>query len=320
MELGGHHRPFGLTGPWGPFARPYGTNLLPAGEQVHGVNLTIEPGTTGSWGNLWKTWRWDEWIKPQVDAAASIGANTVRIIGTYDAIHDGTLTQATYHTRQQQLAAYVNSLGMAYYPCAGGHISDVIDRAPFYTNDFIIGQATDLLAALDGHDIIGLDVVQENRAWAAQTERGGAVMQAIREAHPGVPLTYSWHSPSTDSTAYRADQVHALDRYVDFHDIHVYDDVAADYLDFHWDETDKPLLIGEFGQNLAAGQPAQESRYSSVKGLLDHSAPGGQRLAGSLAWAITDQQSVDAGKWGLFDASFVERTYLTGVFATFPAV
>lgn len=294
---------------------PFVGSLALLGETslVRGVNLTVEPNT-GSWDVFWSTaWNWETWVKPQIDRSAALGANTIRCIGTASGVLDGLVSRPTYLARWEQMAAHVNSLGMRLYPCGTGEDPTVI------ANDSALADELVALAdALAPYDPIGFDMVQERPIWAEDITRGGVVAGVVASAQPDLPLAFSWSITSADSVNH-LHRFARLRQYTDFADIHVYrDDLTASAFDAYWAHETNPLLIGEFGQNVAAGQAAQESRYNLAKVLVDHASPHGNRLAGALAWAAADQGTADVDKWGMWDNAGTARTYLTDIWSTFP--
>ena len=93
--------------------------MHPDGYIVRGVSITLRPVDSPAWKNMWSAWPWSSWIQPQIEYAVKGGANTIRAIGTYVAVLDGTITQATLNLQWDQLVSYCISRGLAVYPAIG---------------------------------------------------------------------------------------------------------------------------------------------------------------------------------------------------------
>lgn len=164
--------------------------------------------------------------------------------------------------------------------------------------------------------VIGIDMMQESHAWLVLSSRGATIGAAVQDV-TSIPISFSNPALAVgdlNTTTYR----NTLRPYVDFWDYHTYYDMAATDLATYWSTETIPLLLGEFGQNVAAGGAAIQSRYNSVKTIANRTEAGGQRVAGALSWAITDQDTVTSNQWGMFDVTGVARTDASTIFATFP--
>lgn len=289
--------------------------FLPAGARVRGSNI-VPRAAFQDWHWLWEQWEWTAWIKWQVDLLHQLGGNTVRLMGTYKAIYDATLTEATYLDRWDQLATYVADLGMYLYPCCGGDFLGAYGYTP--STAFVADQAAGVAERLrDYPNIIGIDIVQERQAWAATN--GPSVYAAVREVID-VPLTFSI---STTSQADFANTTwrNEINKWVDFFDYHIngHTPDATEFVDDYW--LNKPLLIGEFGSPLSAGTAAQTAKYDAISSNVAATTTVGGidvKCGGCLSWAITDQDTVSTNQWGMFDATGAARTHLTGAFAALP--
>lgn len=294
--------------------------LLPGGARVRGSNI-VPQAAHQDWHWLWRDWAWTDWIKWQIDLLAGLtGANTVRVMGTYKAIYDATLTEADYLDRWDQLATYVADLGMYLYPCTGGDFAGAYGYTP--TSSFVAEQAAQVAERLrDYPNIIGIDLVQERQSWA-KTE-GEMVRSAVLQ-EIDVPLTFSIASTSQAdfaNTTWRSE----IANVVDFFDYHIngHTPDSTEFTDDYWTAQPRPLLIGEFGAPLSLGSVAQAARYSAVSTNAGSTATRSDgtavKCAGCLSWAITDQDTINTNQWGMFDATGAERTYLTDVFEALPA-
>lgn len=291
--------------------------LLPGGQRVRGSNVCPEPDA-GDWHFLWEEWPWESWIKFQIDLLQSIGGNTVRMFGTYKAIYDDTLDEATYHSQWREVADYVADEGLYLYPCIGGDFGGGYGYTP--PTSFVVDQAGQVAELLrDYPNIIGIDMVQERRSWAVTD--GLAVRQAVR-GEIDVPLTFSYAVADNTELANQTwrNEISAL---VDFFDLHMnnYTLGATDLANSYWAQEGKPLLIGEFGRAVSAGTTVRAAQYTAIKNGVNASATrlgSTVRVAGALSWSISDQDTVNTNKWGMFDAAGVARTEVTDVFQTFP--
>lgn len=289
---------------------------------LKGGNITVKPAGA-SWSGLWSEWDWANWVKPQVDRAIKLGLNAVRVIGAPQVVvRSGTgsgaaqITQAAYDAHWKQLADYCLLNGLRLYPC-------LTEKWAFYngsTYSFQDSAATTSItttaAVLSTYpNVIGFDIFQEGSGSGDGLLLADilALYAAIRAAAPGVPLTTSNSSGGfgsaaafwTDTTSLSY-QAWMADAGADFVDLHIYLEGAttADIEGFI-DRTKKPILIGEFGggQDLAA-DANRVARYTSAR--IHHSRAG---VLGSFVWALADQGTTDANKYGVWDnTGFVQGT------------
>src|SRR5258705_5419475 len=113
-----------------------GAIKAPAGAKLYGVNIVPTPTevATGvaAWANLHVDWPWDDWIKPQIDSAASngIGCNCIRMIGDLLGVFTGLYSQATYNEHWAQLVSYCAERGVYVIVTGGEHtqVSGMTDR------------------------------------------------------------------------------------------------------------------------------------------------------------------------------------------------
>src|SRR6266568_3125138 len=82
--------------------------------KVKGVSLTSKPGRPLE-SAYWIEWDWTGWIRPQIDGALGLGANTARLIGDVAMVISGAISQATYNARLQEIVKYCVDNGLAYY-------------------------------------------------------------------------------------------------------------------------------------------------------------------------------------------------------------
>lgn len=287
--------------------------LLPNGGRIRGTNIVVQLDL--GWQHLWPTWPWDSWIKPQIDNGILAGANCFRLLGSYKAIADGTMTQATYLAHWDQVLAYTQSLGVYMYVCCGGDFGTNYGGT-FYTQAFIAAQALAVSHICSKYrHVVAMDLVSEQPAWYGAN--GYDVYWGIKKAHPEMPLTSSVFPNNQSQCIPSAGNGLALvSPYADFLDLHLYPHLlplASDFFDGYFAVTDKLLMIGEFGA-AATATPI----YDAVITAMGHTSPGGQSIAGCCQWACTDQETADQGHFGLYDASFAPRTAYINKFATLP--
>lgn len=292
---------------------------LPDNVRIRGGNVTIKYGI-GGWEHFWgDLYDWAGWIKPQIDAATSLGANCIRIIGGPSTILQGVTTRAVYLSRQKQFIEYCLNQGLYVYGCGGDW-----NQYSYSSTDWNGAVKNELVAyAAFLHqypNVIGIDVNQEGfyarpSGWTDQQihDQNQLWFTAMR-AVTDLPLTCSHPTPNTtaDSTAWQ-DSVNAkkMAAYVDFFDFHVYyDAVLADTNPF-FSDTVLQVLIGETGSSFADGSTVSAAHYTSIKNLLDFG-----RFRGAFSWAIGNQDPIPSEDFGMFDSSFLPRTYITNVFQT----
>lgn len=294
-------------------------NCLLGGAPIRGVNLTVSEAqiTAGSpYRALFAAWDWAGQIKPQVDLAKAAGANTIRLIGDIQGVNDGTFTASYYHACWGQLIDYAATLGMRTYP-AGGGTSQV--------GSLTVTQVSNTLAALatylqtKGTAVVGLDLLQESNAYALTN--GATVTAAVRAAAPSVKLTWS-HNPLDDAATIATGWRTGIRSFVDFLDLHIYFNPRLWLLyDAMWAKGETlPILIGEYGRSVAAGQAGQEARFDAVAAMCNKRTLG-LRPAGALVWAAWDESSsVTTSQFGIYDLASQPRQYLIDRFRQLPVV
>src|SRR2546428_1449218 len=79
--------------------------------KVKGMSLTSKPGRPLE-SAYWIEWDWTGWIRPQIDCAIALGANTARLIGDVAMVISGAMSQATYNARLEQIVKYCVDNGL----------------------------------------------------------------------------------------------------------------------------------------------------------------------------------------------------------------
>lgn len=271
--------------------------------KLRGANIACKPGGP-QWGGLFAEWDWGNWIKPQVDRAAALGLNAIRLIGGANSVlmSNGAaspqITQASYIARWCQLADYCQIKGLYLYPVlvtGGDATGPGIGYQDAGLTALVAASATALAAY---SNVIAFDIFQEAALPTAATDVL-AMMTSVRAAAPGVPLTCShagsidWHDLTSDV----ATQVVQAVGGSDFMDIHVYEDgIIPSTPDFLLAIVKKPFLVGEFGASQSMTTAQQTARYTDMAAI--HNRPG---MMGTFLWALADQDTVSTNQWGLWD-------------------
>jgi hypothetical protein len=279
--------------------------------KVKGVNLTTKPGAP-SLGAMWGSgWDWDGWMRPQIDCAVALGANAIRIIGDVLCVINGTLSQASYNARWQQVAAYcaANNLALYYTGCSLTGTDGSSNGTAALTDAQIAGVINNNFAALSAHTgiILGVDIVQEaNNGLNAQ--RVAAIYAAVRPNVPTViPCTFSTFAPVSDLS-----WINSIVGSCDFLDLHIYPfvyDINAQpapstFAPLIAAYPTKDLLFGEGGLDTASYTEAQEIAWT--QGLVALGDMAGSR--GALLWAAQDQNE----QYGAFDSLWFPRRSVAG--------
>lgn len=255
------------------------------------------------------TWDWAGSLKPQIDLAASVGANTVRVIGDVLGVLGGSITLATYRARWAQLIDYADSVGLWTYACGG----DAANWSGTYTPEQVAPVLVGLGEEINGRsNVIAYDIAQESHTWVPT---GAPVVVPAVQAVCDRPITFSLVK-STDAGSLGVlteDRNSVVRPWVDFFDFHVYYTTGTPtptlFQRLSAVEA-KPVLVGEFGLPTSYTQAEQEAYYNAVLAMVGV-GPANFCL-GSLAWSIR------ADDFGLFTSANVERTYLTSIFQQFP--
>lgn len=280
--------------------------LLPFGVKLRGANV-VPMGSAGNpWATLYANWgtQWGTIVKPQIDAAASVGANAIRLVGDVGGVHTGVLTIDAYTAAYEQFVDYCANLGLYAYACLGSS----------HTGGATVAQMADIMAPTAAmletkSNVIGIDVVQEVGLGTGLSHSDVATLFAAIRAVCTLPLTCSvLGSDNSNAAQWSSATTAAYADLVDFYDFHPYYDgmVPADLAPF-FAATDKPLILGEYGADV--GKPARIAAAADVSAL--------EQVVGSFYWSIVDNDpAYTVG--GLFDGTFTERTNLTTLFRTVP--
>lgn len=272
---------------------------------------------------------WDEaWVHQQIDRAAQLGMNSVRIIGTPDAYDP---LPALYKTNLHATFEYVRAKGMKiiYAFMSGSWVAEplnlddadipayeamVVDLMDGYEGDPLI-LAWDCGNELDGRTSWVLDIIS-------------AVAAQIRSVDPAALVTSSVVFYMDSNTQAVRAAIAACDSHVDFHDVHIYQEVGRDTLPDTLPKalataTDKPILFGEIGGNRSAsgtgnapwvgGQRGQEFQQTAFRRYAAFA-----NVIGFMWWKSGDAPG-NVTKMGMWDENGDPVRQL-GVVASFPAI
>jgi hypothetical protein len=308
---------------------------FPAGRKLWCVNLAakkaygIGNAYPGAWTEIFTSWDWDGWIKPQIDYGAANGANCVRLIGSPGGVFAGTFTQAYYNACWDQLFAYCATLGMFVHLTPGWWASITANPPSIYnagdgasmTNADVGAAINTLLTHLTPYNymITGVDLVQEANDWygllglSPAAARCQAIYNIVKPT-TSLPLGFSSHLPWTGTTA--RDWIAAIATCVDFLDFHVYRHagytndyptpvIAASELSY-WRTTYPTLdiMFGEFGSSEDLGADVQAWHYHCI---LETANVGDQRVRGAGFWAGLDGNDATNDMWGMYSNAGVPR-------------
>lgn len=259
-------------------------------------------------------------MEDQLDDAVAFGCNAVRVMGSITGIHRGNYTRAAYLALWDDLNDMCETRGLYLYPCMQpGGTGDAFGDLP---QTYLEAEGEAWAAHVNAYNnCIGIDVVQENHAYGSSSN-GLALLRVLRRV-TDLPLTYSivGGTPSQLGHADNTAAVNSLINRVDFVDLHWYYNPASTAVEQYWWDAGyaKPLVIGEFGEDEAAGDAAQTAHYTAVAAAMAHAGDSGRRSAGAFAWCARDfVSSPSSNQWGLSTAAGVARTEMTVPFQTIP--
>lgn len=283
--------------------------LVPSGTVVKGANLTVKV-TQITWGDFWVTlYDWEGWIKPQIDAAISVGANCIRTIGGIGGILGGAFTREQYLTNQTQYMDYLVSENVLSYA-----VGTVTTDWGSYSLEDQISELVAYCQFIEGYEnVIGIDLVQEAPSGGPNTTDAATILAACR-AVTSKPLTFSLISGSG-----AVGIITAWEPVVDYIDYHNY---AQFGLPFSVEDINtlrtagiqKAILIGETGVDYAHPDSYMQFEYW-----------GNTRMAyrpdvvGALFWAVISPEAGTTGNFGMFDVSFTAIPKRVSAFQAWPS-
>lgn len=331
-------------------------DILPNGHKAKGVSIfdltwgdyTVGPNTTwpaSHLADMWSTWPWTTWIKPQIDMAVqTFGCNYIRFFATSYGRNPASgyasiLSDQAYFYQWKQLLDYCRSLGIYCYPTLEVDSDASAGRTWFgYSpnNAWRVPEWQHLARLFQAYlDVVmGIDMINEAYGWATTTSDtsygnpGGntynavIVYDALKSVLPQVPLTISTYFKNQPNqtnpwSSNSGGQRLPIQGVLDFYDCHIYYDAAQTDFDVVFTQGNQAVLIGEFGADVSTGTASRQSRYNSVAAVLSHT-----NAAGAAAWNMWDSQtqtSQSLFRFGLADSSGNIRTDVESIFQAFPS-
>lgn len=292
--------------------------LAPYGVRLRGVNIDakVYSPDTAPWGKMFAEWNtiWDTYIKPQIDNTASIGANSVRMMGAAPSVLAGYCTEAQYLDGYERLVDYCATQGLWVYGVLSAS-QEWFSQTVANVMPVMVAQAQMLNSK---PNVIGIDVCQEIGLTAdflglGLTTRQSAdlLVPPIRDV-TSLPLTCSAVAANTSASHFASTTVTDYDDLFDFYDYHPYYDgmTVADVAPAASAAatSGQVLLLGEYGATTTAYQ-----RYEAVAAVT----AGTTNVVGSLCWAAADRLG-GPGDFGLFTQTFTPRASLIAAFQTIP--
>lgn len=297
--------------------------LIPESVRLRGVNINPGPQhfyDPSVWTGLWKTWDWDTWVRPMIDDALSVGANSVRTVGSVDVVTSGKLSIGEYLARWRQLLDYTAARGMYAMPCG----SDLRHWGPATTYQAAEAVYREWAVTLSAYPhVVGVDITNEATApkegptaymgpdpWTEVIRKLGELVREVAKK----PITHS--RGMVDRNQWRNGGIYT-DMLSDFLSVHCYftpgrDDPAA-LRATEWGDG-KQILLGEIGADMTLGSAERTERYRAIKALVE----GNVNNVGVLAWSGYDLHLGPEDQMGLFDRERRPRTDITSVFSTIP--
>jgi hypothetical protein len=309
---GGSFNPGAGRSPW----------LAPYGVRIRGANIGAKQyGDTGDkpWGRMFGEWNtlWGSYIKPQIDAAASVGANAIRMMGAAPGVIEGLCTQDQYINGYERLVDYCATQGIWVYACLSAS-QEWFGRSVASVMPVMLAQAT----MLDSKpNVIGIDVCQEigltpGFISSSSTHDAASQLVAPVRAVTTLPLTCSVtvaNNTTAGAAQFAATTVTDYNDLFDFFDYHPYYDypsvsdvaTAANAAA----AVNKVILFGEYGATDSVYQ-----RYDAVATITEGTA----NLVGSFAWQVADRLAMSTPYFGMFTNTFTPRSTLITAFQKIP--
>ncbi len=286
--------------------------------KVKGVSLTSKPGRPLE-SAYWIEWDWTGWIRPQIDCAIALGANTARLVGDVAMVTSGALSQAAYNARLQQVVKYCVDSGLAYYyiGCAP-YATDGANNGTLATPDAQIASVinSNIAAITSGSsdfraNIIGADLVSEANA-GFSAARVNNIYSLVRPNVPAIiPCTFGTSGALPDSS-----WLNSISGSCDFIDPHIYPQVYGGINNFppasaisalHAAFPNKEILFGEGGIDTSQFTSVQVMDWiKNLTSLADMPI-----ARGALLWAAQDQQT-STERYGAFDSNWHPRASIAG--------
>lgn len=287
-------------------SRPAGNRLRrPTNIQIKGQTVVPQPLGGDINATLWTTWPWTAWIKPQIDLAVTLGANTLALKGgPCGALNSGAVTQAQVRTRMQQFLDYCASVGIYVY----GHVG----QGEGGTAAHAANVAFQAGVLKDYTNVIGIDVWNEINVFNVPADPVAAAQTVLAAARAvtSMPLTVSVSEPFANSGA--STLLMNLAPYVDFLDVHPYSSPSPNWSFWEAQPWWKDFIVGECGKAVSDGSSAQTEMY---EGLATYYAR--PKCFGVVAFCVVDYET--SAHYGMYDTlGGSPRTQITVPYATWP--
>lgn len=280
--------------------------------RIRGFNLTSKPGFPLESAYLLE-WDFVGFIRQSIDLAMSLGANAIRLIGDVAMVQNGLITQATYNSRAQQLAAYCAANGLSLYltGCATYGTDGTNNGTTAMTDAqiaaIIVSNVTSLTSGTVDYRkwILGLDIVQEANA-DLSAARVNNIYSLVK---PSVPSTIGCTFSTTD-TYPNTTWLNSIIGSCDYLDLHIYPQSygissqpsTANITSWMANWPTKAFLFGEGGADFSAYTSGQVTSWNAGLASLGNMAAA----SGWLQWAVTDQQAATQ-LYGAFDSAGATR-------------
>lgn len=289
------------------------------GFYVYGINIGIRnTDGTPAYRTMWTTQWSNEWIDEQVKRIADLGANTIRIMGSYGAYVDGP---TVYKERFEYAIEAVRHTGMkvifVLLTASSPNEPVGVSHIPGYT-----AMVDDLLVKYVGDPLIlAWDVANE---FAPATSESVAIITAmstaVHDLDPSAKVTaaiYDYANP----TGFKA-----VDDFVDFHSVNFYPGATGIAMPnrhfsdrLRWGITSKPILVSEVGMNYSPDNtgnlPRVSDRIAQARFLDVFRKYTTGDLMGVVVHKIIDSNTPN--KFGLYDDSG-EPTPSLSAYAKYP--
>lgn len=284
------------------------------------------PSTGSVWSNVWTKWDWSR-IQFEVNLAHGDNLNGFRMIGGAGAVASGAISQSTYVNEQTQLAGYLESLGMYYYPScvASGatHMAVSGQTITSLTNTYANICAAVASALSSYPNVVGMDLQQEEATcWDGADPAGNfgtydqclslaqAQYSAAKAAAPNLPIAFSESFNDTSDFPPSPSDSRYNDYWPinDYIDEHMYTGQMSSSSGFSYIQSQgKPIVAGEFGDTL--------SDYTTVQGSAS------TYHINVFAWAIVDDSDTTCDTCeGLYNRSGANPDQnLINALAAFPS-
>lgn len=213
-----------------------GVNLVPTPEQAAASSTRSDQA--GNWASLWSNWDWEHHIKPQLDLAAAIGANCVKL--ACSGVSEGSSLNKTYPSasvlrdRITQFCEYAAEHGMVVYV-------NLLANAQYLWGSLGTSYNSRIAAVLAcaGYwerqaNVAGIDIINEpNTAGWAPGSWGSTITNQARftsdvatfigdlRTVTTLPLTIGIATSSAAGVTSTLAQA-AANAGIDFHDFHLY--------------------------------------------------------------------------------------------------